>query len=81
MAKKKINHLGILNKKPDCCDCESKDPCVAIGASLGGIYIVIVALFLIFAKQSANLLVPIIGFFTILGIFLGAFATKQKKKK
>ncbi len=77
--KKKINRIVSLNKSPEYC-CENKEPCVAIGASIGGIYIVIVALFLIFAKQSASLLVPIIGFLTVLGIFLGAYATKGKKK-
>lgn len=61
-----------------CCE---KNPFVAIGASLGGIFLVITALFLIFAKELAGILVPIVWGFVVLGAMLGMFAYKAQKKK
>lgn len=58
------------------------NPFVAIGASLGGIFLVIVLFFLIFSSGNASLLVPIAWSFVVLGIILGFFAyltTKGKK--
>ncbi len=53
-------------------------PFVGIGASLGGISIAIVALFLIFAKEYSAFTIPIVGFLALMGIFLGFFAYKKK---
>ena len=75
MAKKRTKIKPTKDVHACCCD---KNPCVGIGASLGGIFIVITALFLIFASHLAGLLVPIVMSFAVLGIFLGYFTTKRK---
>ena len=64
-------------KKKDCCD---KNPFVGIAGALGGIYLVIVIMFLIFAKdQIVFVATSIVWAFVVLGIALGAFASKAKK--
>ena len=57
------------------------NPFVAIGASLAGIYLVIVLFFLVFAKESAMYLVSIAWAFVVLGIILGFFAYLSMKSK
>ena len=57
-----------------------KSPFVALGASLGGILLVIVALFLIFASDKAVFLSSIAWAFVVLGIVLAFFQYKVMKK-
>ena len=65
-------------KKDACCE---KNPFVAIGGSLGGILLVIIALFLIFAKEfMAPVLPTIVWGIVVLGIVMGLFALKSQKK-
>ena len=54
-----------------------KNAFVAIGASLGGIFLMIVFLFLIFARESAGYLATIVWAFVVLGIVLGYLAYSQ----
>ncbi len=54
---------------------------VAIGASLGGILLVIIALFLIFARTQVALAIPISWAIVVLGIVVAAFATKAVSVK
>jgi hypothetical protein len=61
--------------------CEDKNPFVGIAAILGGIMLVIVLMFLIFAKESLGYAVGIAWGFVVLGIFLGLFAYLAGKKK
>jgi hypothetical protein len=58
---------------------KDKNPYITIGASLGGIYAIIVFLFLIFAPYQAQILIPIAYSFSGLGIVLGYFSSKKKK--
>ena len=58
--------------------CEEKNPFVGIAGAVGGIYLVIVVLFLAMAQQWAGLLLPIGGVMCLMGIFLGYFAYKKK---
>jgi len=51
----------------------ANNPFVAIGGSLAGVFLLIVLFFLIFAEESAALLVPIVWGFVILGIVLAFF--------
>jgi len=55
-----------------------KNAFVAIGASLGGIFLMIVFLFLIFARESAGYLATIVWAFVVLGIVLGYLAYKSQ---
>ena len=71
MAKKRT-------KKTVCPVCKDKNPFVGIAGAIGGIYLVIVVLFLAMAEQWAGLLVPIAVAMCIMGIFLGYFASKKK---
>ena len=57
---------------------KDKNPFVAIGVSLGGIFIGIVALFVIFASESIGILANIVWGFVILGIILGFLAYKSE---
>ena len=59
--------------------CKDNSPFVAIPASLGGIYLVIVALFVFFAKDMLSQVVSIIWGFVVLGIAALFFAYKAKK--
>lgn len=54
-----------------------EDQSLAIAASLGGMSTGIVALCLIFAKDQAWILVPIIISLSTMGIFLGFFSSKK----
>ena len=60
---------------------KDSNPFVAIGASLGGIYLVIVLFFLLFAKEQSFLLVSIVWAIALLGIALGFFAFLAARKK
>ncbi len=51
-----------------------KSPFIAIPASMGGIFLVVVVLFLIFAKDQIVYLGGILWGFVILGIFATFFA-------
>ena len=59
------------------------NPFVAIPASLGGLYLGLVCLLLIFARDQVVLAVPLIWGFVVLGIaalFFAYLAQKKKKK-
>ncbi len=58
--------------------CSDKNPMVGIAGSIGGISIAIVAIFAIFMKEQAWVLVPIIISLAVMGIFLGLFAMKRR---
>ena len=54
-----------------------KNPLVAIAGVCGGIMIALTAVVLIFAKEQAWVLAPIVISFTIMGIFFGYFTSKK----
>lgn len=54
---------------------------VKLAAVLGGIFLVIVIVFVIFAKESIVFLTTIAWAFVVLGIVLGMFQYKSMKKK
>jgi len=61
---------------------EDRGDFVGIGASLGGIFMIIVIVFLAMAKDKIDLIVPIAYAFVVLGVFLGLFqlfALRRKK--
>ncbi|KYK25427.1 hypothetical protein AYK26_06175 [Euryarchaeota archaeon SM23-78] len=58
-----------------------KIPFVGIPSSLGGIFLVIVVLFLIFAKESMWILVPIVWAFVVLGVFTSFFVYLAERIK
>jgi L-asparagine transporter-like permease len=58
-----------------------KNPFIAIPSSLGGMFLVIVIMFLIFAKDSLGILLGLIWGFVVLGIVAMAFAYQSTKKK
>lgn len=61
------------------CGCkDQKNPYVGIAASLGGLFVAVVAIFAIFANSSIGSTVPIAFAFALLGIFLGHFASKKQ---
>ena len=68
-----------VRKKDECC-CNDKGPFVAIPSALAGIFLVIVVLFLLFAKESLGLLIPLVWAFVVLGILAMMFAFKAMKK-
>lgn len=57
---------------------KEKNPMVDLAGTLGGIFLVIVIMVLIFASHQAWILAPIVGAFAIMGIFLGYFISKKK---
>lgn len=68
----------------NCCCKEDKSPFIAVPASLGGIYLVVVALFLIFAKENADLLVDIAWAFVVMclsGVLFAYWSMKIDRKK
>ena len=67
-----------LRKNIDCC-CDNSQ-FVGICASTLGIFLVLAVIFLIFAKDSLDLLVPIVWAFIVLGFFAMLFAYKAMKK-
>lgn len=71
-------------KEAEKCECrEDKSPFVAVPASLGGIYLVIVLFFLLFAKESLEYLVPIAWAFVVMcvgGVAFAYWSTKAGKK-
>ena len=54
---------------------------VKIGASLGGILLVIIVLFLIFARDNSDALISITWAFVVFGAFLAFFQHLSKGKK
>lgn len=70
MVKKEIHHQEHDN-----------NPFIAIPSSLAGIFLVIVVLFLIFARESLELLTSLIWGFVVLGIVAMFFAYQSTKKK
>ena len=60
---------------------EDKNPFVGIAAVLGGLILVVIAMFLIFAEQMVGVAVGLAWAFVVLGIFLGFFAFMAGKKK
>jgi len=53
-----------------------KNPAVQIASVLATMTVAITAIVLIFARQEAWVLAPVVGSLAILGIFLGYFANK-----
>lgn len=70
MAKREIHHEEY-----------DKNPFIAIPSALAGIFLVIVVLFLIFAKESLGILLGLIWGFVVLGIVAMFFAYQSAKKK
>ncbi|MBW2971748.1 hypothetical protein KY359_01805 [Candidatus Woesearchaeota archaeon] len=66
-------------KDKECC--KGGDHFVSIPASLAGIFLAITVLFLIFAKESLGLLIPLVWAFVVLGIVALAFAYKSQAPK
>jgi len=58
-----------------------ENPFVAIGASLGGIFIAIVAIVMIFGNNEAWILPIIAAAIAVMGMVLGFFAYKAETKK
>jgi len=54
-----------------------KNPIVAIAAVCGGIMIPIIVMVLIFAKEQAWVLTPIVIAIAVMAIFLGYFTSKK----
>ena len=73
--------MARIKIKDEQCQAHEGNPFVAIGASLAGIFLVIVLFFLIFAKEFALYLVPIAWAFVVLGIILGFFAYLSMKNR
>lgn len=63
-------------KKNECCP--NRDYFIAIPASLGGIYLAIVVLFLILAKDQLEQVIPIVWAFVVLGVVALYFAYKSE---
>lgn len=61
-------------------ECHETNDFVKLAGSLGGIFLVIVLFFLIFAQEQAAFLVAIAWAFVVLGIVLGAFQLKTMQK-
>ena len=61
------------------CGCRAKNPFLLIPVKIAGIYAIIVALFLLFAKSDAGLLVPIAWAFVVLGIIALFFAYRAER--
>lgn len=68
-----------MNEGMDCCGTD-KGPFVAIPAAMAGIFLVLAVLFLLFAKTSLGLLIPLFWGFVVLGIVAIFFAYKAMKK-
>jgi hypothetical protein len=68
------------NVKNDMACCNDKGPFVAIPAAMAGIFLVLAVLFIIFAKASLGLLIPLFWGFVVLGIVAMLFAYKAMKK-
>ncbi len=60
---------------------DEKSPFVAIGASIGGLFVGVVALFLIFAQTQVVHLVPIAWAMVVLGIGVAFFQYLSSRKK
>jgi len=62
-------------------DDKENNPFVAIAAVTGGIFLVLAIVFLIFAKDKLDLLVPLLWGFVLLGVLISFFALLSAKKK
>jgi hypothetical protein len=69
---------NVKDMKEDCCN--NKGPFVAIPSAMAGIFLVLAVLFLLFAKTSLGLLVPIVWAFVVLGIVALLVAARAMKK-
>lgn len=61
--------------------CKEGNPFIAIPSVLGGIFLVIVLFFLIFAPSQLSMLSTIVWGFVVLGFFAMLFAWKAMQKK
>ena len=52
-------------------------PYTTIAAVVGGIALAMVALVVLFADQSAWIILPMVGFMAVLGVGLGYFASRE----
>jgi hypothetical protein len=59
----------------------SSNPFIAIPSALIGMFLAVVILFLIFARSSLALLIPLLWGFVTLGIFAEFFALLAVRKK
>ena len=71
---------NLVGKDANVC-CKDNGPFVGIGASLGGIFMVIAVIFVVFARDQLMYLVGIAWGFVMLGIFLGLFAYLSIKNR
>ncbi len=63
-------------------ECHDGSDFVKIAGAIGGMLLVIIAIFVIFAKElMASVLPSIVWGFVVLGIVLGSFSLKSTKKK
>ncbi|MFH0869638.1 MAG: hypothetical protein V1866_01110 [archaeon] len=67
--------------KDDKCCCGGGNPFVAIPSALTAMFLGLAVLLMIFAKDSLDLLVPIIWAFVVVMVVAMAFAFKASKKK
>ena len=81
MAKKKSSKKKPESVQTHKCKSEEKNPFVAIAASLGGIYLAVVMVVLIFAESAAETLVPIAWAFVALGFFSMLFTYKAEGRE
>ena len=56
-----------------------KNPYMQIGASIAGIFMVIVLFTMVFAEEQAGILVPIAWALAFLGAAMGFFQSKSRK--
>ncbi len=60
---------------------QDKNAFITIPVSLAGIFLIVVMMFLIFARDSLSILVGILWGFVVLGIVAMAFASQSLKRK
>ncbi|MFC1691062.1 hypothetical protein ACFL0W_02665 [Nanoarchaeota archaeon] len=63
-----------------CCK-HGNEPFIAIPAAMGGIYLVIVVMFLIFAKEMIATVISVVWAFAVMAIVAMFFAYKAQVKK
>ena len=71
----------MVKEKKEKCKCKEDNPFVAIPATLGGIFVGVVAIVLLFANAYASILVPIAWAFVVLGVAALFFAYNSSVKK
>ncbi|MFH1132992.1 MAG: hypothetical protein V1735_00730 [Nanoarchaeota archaeon] len=57
---------------------KEQNPLVSIAGSVGGITVAMIALVVIFARDQAWVIAPIVVAMAFLGVMLGHFATKKR---